>query len=97
MTMDAKVMYLQSLGFDNIDPVTDNSLNMTNPVVGRIDLWIAGLYKGKESVAHRDSKVIKPVMIVRAATYHLAHNLKTSNATLNALRNVQNRYVDGLQ
>lgn len=110
MTMDARAMYLKSLGIENIELVPDNNLNMAKLLAGRIDLWIAGLYKGKESPAPIDNKAIKPVLNVRNVEYYLACNLKTSSTTLDALKHaldalrkegfiklVQDRYIDHQQ
>jgi polar amino acid transport system substrate-binding protein len=85
VTMDAKAMYLKSQGFANIDLVGDDNLNLAKLIAGRIDLWISGLYKGKESAAQVGSKMVKPVMIVREVDYYLACNLKTQDATIAAL------------
>jgi polar amino acid transport system substrate-binding protein len=85
VTMDAKAMYLKSQGFTSIDLVGDDNLNLAKLIAGRIDLWISGLYKGKESAAHVGSKMVKPVMVVREVDYYLACNLKTSDATIAAL------------
>lgn len=85
VTMDAKSIYLKSLGFNNIDLVTDDNLNLAKLIAGRIDLWISGLYKAKESAEHVGGKTIKPVLVVREVDYYLACNPKTSEATLNAL------------
>jgi polar amino acid transport system substrate-binding protein len=85
VTMDAKAMYLKSLGFANIDLVGDDNLNLAKLIAGRIDLWISGLYKGKESAAHVGSKMVKPVMVVREVDYYLACNPKTPDATIAAL------------
>jgi polar amino acid transport system substrate-binding protein len=85
VTMDAKAMYLKSLGFANVDLVGDDNLNLAKLIAGRIDLWISGLYKGKESAAHVGSKMVKPVMVVREVDYYLACNPKTPDATIAAL------------
>lgn len=85
VTMDAKAMYLKSLGFSNIDLVGDDNLNLAKLIAGRIDLWISGLYKGKESAAQVGSKMVKPVMVVREVDYYLACNPKTPDSTVAAL------------
>lgn len=85
--MDAKAMYLKSLGFANFDLVGDDKLNMGKLLAGRIDLWISGLYKGREMAAQVGIKNIKPVFIVREVEYYLACHPKTSDATLTALNN----------
>ena len=110
VTMDAKAMYLKSLGFTNIDLVGDDNLNLAKLIAGRIDLWISGLYKGKESASHVGSKTVKPVMIVREVDYYLACNLKTSDTAIAALtqalgslqkegfvKSVADRYADRTQ
>jgi polar amino acid transport system substrate-binding protein len=85
--MDAKVTYLKSLGFTDIDAVNDDTLNVPKLMAGRIDLWIAGLYKGKELIAQSGAKNIKPVYTVREVDYYLACSPKTSDATIQALMN----------
>jgi len=79
VSMDAKAMYLKSLGFTNFDLVGDDNLNLAKLMAGRIDLWISGFYKNK------GTKNIKPVLVVREVEYHLACNLKTPDATITAL------------
>ncbi len=81
VSMDAKLIYLKSLGFTNLDLAGYDDLNLTKLVVGRIDLWISGLYKGKTL----GNKNIKPVFIVRDVDYYLACNPAMPAATLNAL------------
>jgi polar amino acid transport system substrate-binding protein len=85
--MDGKVTYLKSLGFTNIDSVNDDTLNVAKLMAGRIDLWVAGLYKGKELVAQSGAKNIKPVFTVRDVEYYLACSQKTPDATIQALMN----------
>lgn len=110
VTMDAKAMYLKSLGFASIDLVGDDNLNLAKLIAGRIDLWISGLYKGKESAAQVGSKMVKPVLIVREVDYYLACNPKTRDATIAALtqalsalqkdgfvKSVADRYADRTQ
>ena len=43
VVMDGKVTYLSSLGPTNMDSVSGNTLNVAKLLVGRIDLWVAGL------------------------------------------------------
>lgn len=90
VTMDAKAAYLQSLGFTNIDFVGDDSLNRAKLLAGRIDLWIAGLYR--TTTAERRGK-IKPVFIVREVEYFLACHPETPEETLATLQ----RALDALQ
>jgi polar amino acid transport system substrate-binding protein len=110
VTMDAKAMYLKSLGFTSIDLVGDDNLNLAKLIAGRIDLWISGLYKGKESAAQVGSKTVKPVMIVREVDYYLACNPKTADGTIASLthalgalqkegfvKSVADRYADRTQ
>ena len=110
VTMDAKAMYLKSLGFTSIDIVGDDNLNLAKLIAGRIDLWISGLYKGKESAAQVGSKTVKPVMIVREVDYYLACNPKTADGTIASLthalgvlqkegfvKSVADRYADRTQ
>ncbi|HYD81196.1 MAG TPA: transporter substrate-binding domain-containing protein [Paucimonas sp.] len=85
VVMDAKVTYLKSLGFATIDPVNDDTLNVAKLLAGRIDLWVAGLYKGKELIGQSGAKNIKPVFVVREVEYYLACSQKTSDAIVNAL------------
>jgi polar amino acid transport system substrate-binding protein len=110
VTLDAKALYLKSLGFSNFDLVGDDNLNLVKLTTGRIDLWISGLYKGRELAAEVGVKNIKPVFVVRDVDYFLACNPKTSEATLSALtqalatlhkegfaKAVADRYADRLQ
>ncbi len=83
ITLDAKAMYLKSLGFPHVDMVADEQLNLAKLLSGHIDLWISGLYK--QSADSVDSKAIKPVLVVREVDYFLACHPRTSEATLNAL------------
>jgi len=85
--MDGKVTYLKSLGFATIDAVNDDTLNVAKLMAGRIDLWVAGLYKGKELVGQSGAKNIKPVFALREVEYYLACSPKTSDATVQALTN----------
>lgn len=85
VSMDAKAMYLKSLGFTNFDLVGDDNLNLAKLMAGRIDLWISGLYKSKELTEQISVKNIKPVLVVREVEYHLACNLKTPDATITTL------------
>jgi polar amino acid transport system substrate-binding protein len=87
VVMDGKVTYLKSLGFSNIDSVNDDTLNVAKLMAGRVDLWIAGLYKGKELVAQSGAKNIKPVFTVREVEYYLACSPKTPDATIHSLMN----------
>lgn len=83
VTLDAKAAYLKSLGFAHIDLVGDDSLNRAKLLAGRIDLWIAGLYR---STPAENRGQIKPVLIVREVEYFLACHPETSERTLAALR-----------
>jgi polar amino acid transport system substrate-binding protein len=85
--MDAKVMYLKSIGFANFDLVGDDNLNLAKLLAGRIDLWVSGLYKGRELVTQTGIKNIKPVLVIREVEYYLACHPKTSETTLTALTN----------
>lgn len=108
--LDAKSLYLKSLGFSNFDLVGDDNLNLAKLMAGRIDLWISGLYRGKELAAQAGIKNIKPVLVVREVEYFLACNPKTSEETLHALnqslqalrkegfvKTVTDRYADRMQ
>lgn len=107
---DAKVLYLKSLGFTDIDLVGDDNLNLAKLLGGRIDLWITGLYKTRDASVKSEAKHIKPVLVVREVEYFLACHPKTSDATLLALsqalktlqkegyvQNVTKRYEGWLQ
>ena len=83
--LDAKSLYLKSLGFSNFDLVGDDNLNLAKLMAGRIDLWISGLYRGKELAAQVGIKNIKPVLVVREVDYFLACNPKVPDETVNAL------------
>ncbi len=108
--LDAKSLYLKSLGFSNFDLVGDDNLNLAKLMAGRIDLWISGLYRGKDLAAQVGIKNIKPVLVVREVEYFLACNPKTSEETLNTLNHalqalkkegyvkaVTDRYADRMQ
>ncbi len=82
---DAKSLYLKSLGFNNIDLVGDDNLNLAKLLGGRIDLWITGLYKTRDSSVRNEDKRIKPVLVVREVEYFLACHPNTSNKALHAL------------
>lgn len=83
--MDAKAMYLKSLGFQNIDFVSDDNLNLTKLLAGRIDLWVTGLYKGKEIAAKAGNTRIRPLLTVREVEYFLACHPQTPDTTVAAL------------
>ena len=108
--LDAKSLYLKSLGFSNFDLVGDDNLNLAKLMAGRIDLWVAGLYRGRELAAQVGIKNIKPVLVVREVEYFLACNPKTSDETINVLNQslqtlrkegfvkaVTDRYADRMQ
>lgn len=108
--LDAKSLYLKSQGFSNFDLVGDDNLNLAKLMAGRIDLWISGLYRGKELAAQAGIKNIKPVLVVREVEYFLACNPKTSDETINTLnqslqalrkegfvKTVTDRYADRMQ
>jgi polar amino acid transport system substrate-binding protein len=84
---DAKSLYLKSLGFTNFELVGDDNLNLVKLMTGRIDLWVAGLYRVKELSAEGGVKNVKPVFVVREVDYFLACNPKTPDATIKALSN----------
>ncbi|HEY0847691.1 MAG TPA: transporter substrate-binding domain-containing protein [Noviherbaspirillum sp.] len=83
VTMDAKAAYLKSLGFKRIDLVGDDSLNRAKLLAGRIDLWIAGLYR---TTTAENRGQIKPVFIVREVEYYLACHPETPEKTIAALQ-----------
>lgn len=83
--MDAKAMYLKSLGFTNIDSTGNDNLNVAKLMSGHIDLWVAGLYKVSDLIEQGKLKNIKLVVVVREVDYYLACNPSTSETTLNAL------------
>ena len=108
--LDAKSLYLKSLGFSNFDLVGDDNLNLAKLMAGRIDLWISGLYRGKDLAAQVGIKNIKPVLVVREVDYFLACNPKVPDETVNALnqtlqtlrkegfvKTVTERYADRMQ
>ena len=91
--LDAKALYLKSLGFTNFDLVGDDNLNLMKLKTGRIDLWVSGLYKGMQLIAESPHKDIKPVLIITQVDYFLACNPNTPPATIDAL----NRSLHTLQ
>lgn len=110
VTRDAKSLYLKSLGFTNLDLVGDDNLNLAKLLGGRIDLWITGLYRTRNSSVRTEEKRIKPVLVVREVEYFLACHPSTSDAALRALsqalaslrkegyvQTVNKRYADWLQ
>lgn len=94
--MDAKSLYLKSIGFSNFDLVGDDNLNQAKLLAGRIDLWVSGLYRVNHIAQQNGGKAIKPVLIVREVEYFLACNPNTSDATIASLtRALQGMQKDG--
>jgi polar amino acid transport system substrate-binding protein len=82
---DAKYQYLNAMGFMNFELVSDDYLNLAKLSVGRIDLWISGLYKAREFSLKAGVTNIKPIFIVREAEFFLACNPKIDDAIINNL------------
>lgn len=85
VVMDAKSLYLKSIGFSNIDLVGEDNLNLPKLLAGRIDLWISGLYRVDTLAGPGTVKSVKPVFVVREVDYFLACNPKTSDSTIASL------------
>jgi polar amino acid transport system substrate-binding protein len=82
---DSKQAYLKSQGFTNFEPAVDDKLNLSKLIANRIDLWIAGLYKGKELIEQAGVKNVKPIFIVREVEYYLACHPSTPDSIINTL------------
>lgn len=90
---DARTLYLRDLGY-KVDAAPDDKLNPRKLQAKRIDLWVAGLYKGRSFASEQGVVDIKPVLVFHEVEYYLACNPKVDDTIydklveqLDALRN----------
>jgi len=86
---DTRERLLKSLGFANLEPVSDEQLNAKKLVLGRIDLWtykIPGLRTVCE-LAGVDYNEVEEVYHLREITLDIAFSKKTSDSIVQKWRN----------
>lgn len=86
---DTRERLLKSLGFTNLEPVSDEQLNAKKLVLGRIDLWtykIPGLRTVCE-LAGVDYNEVEEVYHLREITLDIAFSKKTSDSIVQKWRN----------
>lgn len=81
---DARALYLRGLGY-KVDAAPDDKLNPRKLQAKRIDLWVAGLYKGRSFAAEQGVIDIKPVLVFHEVEYYLACNLKIDDTIYDKL------------
>jgi polar amino acid transport system substrate-binding protein len=81
---DTKEEYLESHGFTNLEPVSDERKNAQKLVLGRIDLWVfkkPGL-KTVCDLAGVDYDAVEEVLNLRETKVDIAFSLKTPDAVV---------------
>jgi polar amino acid transport system substrate-binding protein len=92
---DTRERLLKSLGFTNLEPVSDEQLNAKKLVVGRVDLWtykIPGLRTVCE-LAGVDYTKIEEVYNLREINVDIAFSKKTSDSVVEEWRNAFNEML----
>jgi len=99
---DVMTSFLVEQGF-NVSIVTDNALNPSRLMLGKIDLWVADRLDGPFTASDAaDISDLKVVLSFRTTPMYLAMNLDTPDSTINklqqALSNVRERgVIDALE
>jgi polar amino acid transport system substrate-binding protein len=86
---DTRERLLESLGFTNLEPVSDEQLNAKKLILGRIDLWafkIPGLRTVCE-LAGVDYNQVEEVYHLREINIDIAFSKKTSDSIVQKWRN----------
>jgi polar amino acid transport system substrate-binding protein len=92
---DTRERLLKSLGFTNLEPVSDEQMNAKKLVIGRIDLWtykIPGLRTVCE-LAGVDYNEMEEVYNLREINVDIAFSKKTSDAIVEKWRNAFNEML----
>ena len=92
---DTRERLLESLGFTNLEPVSDEQLNAKKLVLGRIDLWaykMPGLRTVCE-LAGVDYNEIEEVYHLREINVDIAFSKKTSDSIVEKWRNAFNEML----
>ena len=92
---DTRERLLESLGFTNLEPVSDEQLNAKKLVLGRIDLWtykIPGLRTVCE-LAGVDYNQVEEVYHLREINLDIAFSKKTSDSIVEKWRNAFNEML----
>ena len=92
---DTRERLLESLGFTNLEPVSDEQLNAKKLVLGRIDLWtykIPGLRTVCE-LAGVDYNEVEEVYHLREITLDIAFSKKTSDSIVERWRKAFNEML----
>lgn len=92
---DTRERLLESLGFTNLEPVSDEQLNAKKLVLGRIDLWtykIPGLRTICE-LAGVDYNQVEEVYHLREITLDIAFSKKTSDSIVERWRKAFNEML----
>ena len=79
---DSKEQYLKSVGFKNLESVTEDSLNPKKLVAGRIDLWVSAKTDYKLAVESEHLKLsdFKIVYTVRKQDLYIAISKQTDDS-----------------
>lgn len=83
---DSRTAFLEQMGNFKLDIVYDDMLNPKKLAAGRIDLWISGLYGGRQMAASVGVYDIKPVLVFHEVDNYLACGLKVPINTISALQ-----------
>ena len=87
---DSKEQYLKSLGFNNLESVTQDSLNPKKLVAGRIDLWISAKTDFKLAVESEHLKLsdFKIVYTVKKQDLYIAISKQTDDSLVRKWQSV---------
>ena len=92
---DSKEQLLKSLGFTNLEPVSDERMNAKKLMLGRIDLWV-NKQPGLKTVCDQagiDYSQIEEVYHLRERDLCIAFSKKTSDLIVQKWRNAFNEML----
>jgi polar amino acid transport system substrate-binding protein len=78
---DAKTEYLVARGVE-VEEVPNDATNASKLALGRIDLWVTGLYTAKEIAGTAGITGLRPVLVFHESPSYLACNRATPDATI---------------
>ncbi|HOV15720.1 MAG TPA: ABC transporter substrate-binding protein [Spirochaetota bacterium] len=85
---DVREKYLIKEGFQNLESVSENHLNVKKLINKRIDLWISGI--GADDICKKagiDPKEIEPVFVVREMKLYIAFSIATKDEVIKEWQN----------